>query len=392
MKCDIAEKTNFIKEVEKNIKELHILYNPNFKNAEWSAVEIRDGKAEAFYFDLNTDGKVSDDEKILPTTKKEEKFGRELPNGQSETVIGKHVEFVTPDFIMNTSDGRKVPFRALLIVEFAKEIQSSMWSPSCVLEGTSTIDGQPAMLILFANNSGSFTAYGRSSYYLSTNQEKLNQFMLRQPQYVPKETLSSLIRNKGQFYHLKFEGRHEKDKTVRAKLEKYTGALGEMTVKLLTDNLSSRMNSAYVAGVNDKTIYLNLSEGQSRLPTGTYKLNNAYIKYGEKDSNDWQVSIQQGPEFKVTPEGISTLEISKPALFIMSLDEKKRYERNPREQTTFSKGTKIYISTKIKGKYDEIFSRFSKKDSQNKYSIVEPAIRIVDSDGKEEASAKMRYG
>lgn len=394
----IAEETNFIKEVEKNIKELHIEYDPNFKNAEWSAIEIKDCKAVAFYFDLNADGKVSDEEKILPTTKKEEKFNRELPNGQSETVIGEHVEFVTPDFLMNTSEGWKVPFRVLLVVEVAKEIQTSMWSPSCVLEGTSSIAGEPAKLILFTDDSGSFTKYGQCSYYLSTSQEHLSQYMLKQLQHVPKETLSSLIRNKGQFYHLKFEDSHEKDKTVRITLEKYTGDFGDMSVKLASGkSLTSKLENAFISGGKYKTVYLNLSESRSKVPVETYKLSYAYISYGEENIHDWQVAIQRGqecPDFKITPETIYTVEIGKPAFFVKSLDEKKRYETNPKEQTDFSKGTKIYISTQIKGKTGEIFRRFAKKDPAKSSNFIdeEPLIKIVDSDGKEVASAKMKYG
>jgi hypothetical protein len=390
--------TKFITELKKNIKELHIEYNPNFKKAEWSAVEMKDGKVIAFYFDLNADGKVSDDEKILPNTKEERKLVTTQPNGQSNTIIAEEVEFVTPDFIMNTSDGRHVPFRVLLQGTFGKGIDSCMWSPSCVLEGTSTIDAEPAKLILFADDSGSFITYGQCSYYLSTNQERLSQYMLKQPQYVPKETLSSLINNKGQFYHLKFEGNHEKDKTIRVTLEKYTGAIGDLAVKLVSDkNLTSKLNSAFISGGKDKTVYLTISEGQSKVPVGIYKLSYAYINYGEKDSNDWQVTIQQGqegPDFKVAPESIYTVEIGRPALSVKSLDEKKRYENNPKEQTDFSKGTKIYVSTQIKGKASEVFSRFSKRDPAKLGSFIdeEPTIRIVDSDGKEVASAKMKYG
>jgi hypothetical protein len=124
--------TPFIKELKKEQKELKVVYNRNFKGMEWSAVEIKDKKPVAFYFDLNADGKVSDNEKILPVNTEQR---------SSSTTT----EFVTPDFTVTTKDNRKVPFRALLNVRTYKNRSNLnvMWSPSCVLEGTSTINGQP---------------------------------------------------------------------------------------------------------------------------------------------------------------------------------------------------------------------------------------------------------
>ena len=60
------EKSPFIAEVRKLDGEFSTVYNSHFKGAEWSAVEVKDSKAVAFYFDLNADGQVSENEKILP--------------------------------------------------------------------------------------------------------------------------------------------------------------------------------------------------------------------------------------------------------------------------------------------------------------------------------------
>ena len=83
------EETPFIKEVKAKGGEFSMAYNPYFKGAEWSAVEVKDNKAVAFYFDLNADGKVQDNEKILPIEDVE-------PGSANRT------EFVTPDFMMTT--------------------------------------------------------------------------------------------------------------------------------------------------------------------------------------------------------------------------------------------------------------------------------------------------
>src|SRR4030042_5023951 len=131
--------TPFIKALKKDIKDLHLVYNPNFGNAQWSALEMKGGKPVAFYFDLNADGKVSENEKILPIN-------------TEETAGTKTAEFVTPNFILRTGDGLQMPFRALLLVQIFGDSSSPscMWSPSFVLEGTSTLDEEPTKLILYA--------------------------------------------------------------------------------------------------------------------------------------------------------------------------------------------------------------------------------------------------
>jgi len=148
--------------VKKKVKNFETIYNPNFKGAEWSAVEIKDRKAVALYIDLDTNGKFSNNEKILP-------IQNPGPGSSNRS------EFVTPDFILKTQESRQVPFRALLQVDFYGQPArlNCMWSPSCVLEGTSTVNGQQAKLILFANGfSGSFKEFGRSSISLQAGKEK----------------------------------------------------------------------------------------------------------------------------------------------------------------------------------------------------------------------------
>lgn len=381
--------TQFIKELKRNIKELQIVYNQDLKKAELSAVELKAGKAVAFYFDLNADGKVSGNEKILPASKKEMKLLETQLNGQTKTIMAEEADFVTPDFIMNTSDNRQVPFRVLLQVAFGRGIRNCMWSPSCVLEGTSTIDGHPATLILYPDGfSGSFTKYGQCSYYLLTGQEKLGQDIYRQ-------TLSSLINHKGQFYHLSFEGSQEEGKTVRVILEKYNGPVGELAVRMVGEaNLMSKLNSARLSGSKDKTIYFSISAGQSRLPVQEYKLNYASMSYGTQNDNNWRVEFREGPKFQIDANSMCIVEIGKPTISIKAINEKKRYEPNSKEQLAFSKGTKIYISPQVRGKASELYGQFSKRDPTKPggYTEEQPVIRIVDSDGKEVTSAKMKYG
>ena len=367
--------TPFIKALKKDIKELQTVYNPEFGKAQWSAIELKDNKAVAFYFDLNTDGKVSDNEKILPS---------------KAPTASNWGEFVTPDFIMNTRDSHQVPFRVLLRVTFydSPPRAQCMWSPSCILEGTSTIDGVPAKLILFANGfSGSFKDFGRCSFSLQTGEEQTSRRVSRQ-------TLSSLLNHKGQFYQLKLQGSHEKDKAIRAILEKDTTATGTLAVKLIGDtNLKAKLSSASITGSKDTNINFSISGGQSTLPAGTYKLNRGNISYGTENDDQWRVSFTEGPEMTIAPENPCNVELGKPALSVKAIDEQKRYRTGAKEQSIYTKGTRIHLSREIKGKAGEFYGRFSQRnDDSRRYLDKEPKIRIVDPDGKEVVAAKMKYG
>ncbi len=369
--------TPFIKELKKDNKELHAVYNPDFGKAQWSAVEYKDKKALAFYFDLNADGKVSDNEKILP-----------IPAEKSGNSRG--TEFVTPDFIFNTSDGRQVQIRALLQVNFYGDSSrpQCMWSPSYVLEGISTVEGEPKKLILYTSGfSGSFKKFGWSSYSLLKKGEDSKE-------YVPKQMLSSIINHEGQFYHLKLYGSHEKDKSIRAVLEKYTGATGELAVQLTgKTNLSSKLRNTRIIGSKDATIQFNVPSGEAELPTGAYKLNRGYINYGAEKDNEWRLDFKEGPEFTIDADKANNVELGKPVLSISAVDEKKRYQSDTKEQTVYSRGTNIYISRIIKGRAGELYGRFSQREvNSGRYTDIQPDIRIVDADGKEVAAAKIEYG
>lgn len=370
--------TPFIKELKKDIKELHTVYNPEFGKAQWSALEIKDNKAVAFYFDLNSDGKVSDNEKILPVNIEEN------PNMRS-------TEFVTPDFVVRTGEGRYVPYRALLRVNFYGQSSrpNCMWSPSCVLEGTSTIDAEPTKLILYTSGfSCSFNEFGRCSYSLVANEEKTGSF-------VPRHILSSIINNNGQFYHLKLYGSHEEGKRIRAVLEKYTGTTGEMAVTMAGNtNLHTKLSYTDIVGSKDTTIRFNVLSGGAELPTGAYKLYSSYVSYGTEKDDEWRLNFKKGPEFIIEADKTSNIELGKPVLSITAVDEKKRYQRDVKEQTVYSKGTNVYITRVIKGKGGETYGRFSQRqeDSNTRYTDIKPEIRIVDANGKEVAATKIEYG
>jgi hypothetical protein len=369
--------TPFLADVRKTVKDIETVYNPNLKGAEWSAVEIKDKKAVALYVDLDADGKVSDNEKISPIQNTEY-------SSHNET------EFVTPDFIMKTRENREVPFRALLQVYDQQELPQCMWSPSCVLEGTSILNGKPTKLILFGDGfTGDFDKFGSCSYALQDPEESTRQ-------YISRHNLSSIINYKGQFYNLKLSGSYEKDKKIQVELEEYAGATGELALQLKPDkNLKTRLSYVGIVGVNDKTVRVrfNVPSEQTKVPVGVYKLCDGLINYGVKETNEWQLDFKKGPEFTIEADKTCNLQLGGPKLLISAVDENKRYQNDVKEQTVYSEGTNIYISRIIKGKGGELYGRFYQlNESSRNYNAIEPELKIVDSEGKEVAVAKIKYG
>ena len=362
---------------KRNIAGLHPVFNPDFCEArQWSAVEVKNGEVVAFHFDLNADGRVSDSEKIPPTS-------------TEKTENMKCWEFVTPDFLVNTAEGKQVPFRTLLRVQiFGSTNLNSMWSPSCVLEGTASFNGKPTKLILYSNGfDGSFQQFGRSSYSLGPVEKQTGQD-------VSRSALSSLVKYNGQYYRMKLQGDHRKDSTFRAVLEKFTGDTGEIGVELTGNSeLKAKLSSAKLTGSKDDTIRLNISDGQSELPAESYKLISGNINYGKETPDLWLVGISEGPEFEITAEKTCNVELGKPVLKVRAIYDSQRYHLNAEEKSVFSDETDIRFSAKIIGKAGERYDRFYQKpDKSLKYQPVEPTIRVVDSKGKEVASATMDYG
>jgi hypothetical protein len=193
---------------------------------------------------------------------------------------------------------------------------------------------------------------------------------------------------------MKLEDDHRKDSTFRVVLEKYTGSTGKIAVKLTGETeLKAKLSSAKLTGSKDDTIRLNISDGQSELPAESYKLISGYINYGKETTDLCRVGISEGPEFEITAEKPCIMEIGKPVLKVRAIYDSQRYHINAEEKSVFSDETDIRFSAKIIGMAGERYDRFfQRSDKSLKYQPFEPKIRVVDSKGKEVASATMDYG
>jgi len=372
-------KTNsFLQDVRKKASNLHYECNDNLAGRKWAAVEWHGREASAFYFDLNADGKLSDNERILPTRSS-----------------GQWVEFITPDFMQTMEEGGQTLCRVLLRVNFydGDAKPNCMWSAAALMEGSAKFNNRDTRLLLFASEPGGvFNKFGRSYYSLSP----ASQPGPEPSRYVPRNTLSSLITSEGKFYHLKVEGSYSNGLPARVVLTKDTSPTGALAVKLVGSNsLEATFSSLNLSGAEDKTIVLHVGSSKEKvtLPVGAYVLDAGMISYGPSDRQDWEVSFTKGPRATVKADQVSEQTLGQPTLQVRAVKERERYNRKATESAAFKKGTRIYLEPRIVGRAGEIFSRFRQGPAarRNK-SDRPPRITITGPDGKELLSKVMEYG
>jgi hypothetical protein len=373
-----AKADPFLQAVRQKASHLYYVCNYALTGRKWAAVEYRRRQAYALYFDLNADGKFSENERILPTRKAD-----------------AGVEFITPDFMQPTEGGGQMLCRVMLQVNFYKgsSTPNCMWSPAAVLEGSAKLNGQPARLLLFAGNpGGGFDQYGRASCSLLSS----NQARTVPGGYIPRETLSSLIASDGQFYHLKLDGHYSNGLPARVVLAKDTSPTGALAVKFVGSNaLQATFSWLDLRGAEDQTIFLRLSNSKEKLtlPEGAYILNNGMVSYGTSNRQDWEVSFTEGPRATVKAGEVFEQALGQPTLKVRAIKETDRYTSNPAESTTFKKGTLIYLEPRIVGLGNEVFGRFRQgSPARGDKTDRSPQVTITRADGKVLLSKNMEYG
>lgn len=376
-----TSKEPFIQEVRrKATKRLYCAEHALLKGRSVAAVEYEGHKLIALYFDLNADGKLADNERISPTKKTDD----------------YSVEFITPDFRLQ-EDGEAAAspgalFRVLLRASFYGRNQepNCIWSPACMLEGTTTIDGKNARMLLFANGfKGSFTKYGSASCALLFGDTSVDA-----GGYIPREPLSSLVRCDGRLYRLKFEGQRATGHAARAVLTRDTSPTGSLAVSLAgAQPLKAASDNVYLQGEDDKTVYITLTHLKDELPVGSYSLLRGGISYGETNSSDWQVSFSHGPKATLEAGKRTEVAIGEPVLSVRAVSAQERYTSDAKASSVFKKGTEIYLEPRIVGKGDVVLSRFTHRaGSSDQRADAPPKIVITSAAGKEVLSKTMEYG
>ncbi len=367
----------FLQEVRQKASGLSFVQQPSFKGRKWAAVEYQGRRATALYFDLNADGKLQDNERIPPT--------RKTPQG---------FEFITPDFIQPLDGGGSMLCRVLLQANFYGGGEPNcMWSPAALLEAKANFDGKPARLLLYAGRpGGAFDNYGSSSYSLLIG----DQPRFSPDQYVPRETLSSLINEDGKFYRLAIEGRRSNGLPARVVLTRDTSPTGFLALKFAgTNSVTGTISMLYLNGQNDKTVRFRVTAAKAniQLPVGTYSLASGVAAYGGPKGRDWEVSFSQGPWAAIKSGETAEVVLGQPVLKVRAVNERDRYNSEAVECASFKAGTSIFFEPKILGKNLEVYSRFRQMGQPQTGGVDRPpTVTITGPDGKKLLSKTMEYG
>jgi hypothetical protein len=373
---DQVKDSSFIGDVRKKGSRVYYVRSP-FRKREWAAVEYRHGQALALYFDLDGDGSLSENERILPTRKE-----------------GQAIEFITPDFIHHLEGGGQVLCRTLLQVTFYGDAKpTNFWSPAAVLEGKAVLNGRPARLVLFASSpGGDFDSYGSSFYALQLGEEAA----MNLP-YASRERLSRVICcGEGQFYRLTIEGRRTNGLPARAFLVKDGSPTGALAVKMAgpdSVSLPTTLKNLYLHGLDDKAVFLQAanSKGTVVLPEGTYELENGMANY-RSSNNDWEVLFFDTSVVRIKPSELCEVMLGEPSLTVRAVEARDRDRRQVTGLARFKQGTRIYIEPRIVGKGQQVFRRFRQANMRGQRVDRPPKITITRPDGKELLSQVMEYG
>ena len=377
-------KTNsFLEDVRKNASRLQYVAT-RFKGRRWAALEYRGRRPTALYFDVNANGKLDENERILPTQK-----------------VNEGIDFITPDFIQPLEDGGERLCRVLLNAYFYKgnAEPSTRWAAASLLDGAATFEGRPARLLLYASSpGGAYDQYGESECALLLG----DQTKIKANEYIPRQRLSGLISSESRFYRLKVEGMRSNGLPARVVLVKDSSPMGTVAVKLVGSNaVQTVVRSLSVRGVEDKTVFLQLfsANDQVSLPIGTYAVDSGLLAYGGgANSNEWEVSFlrpQNTGLFHLKSGEVTDQTLGLPTLQVQAVEERKRYDERATGSTTIKRGTRLYLQPRIVGKAEEVFKGFREATAtaaKGGKADRPPKITITGPDGKELLSKTMEYG
>jgi len=372
-----------------NLPKEKVIYIPRLPllaqagNESALALELDGDKSVALYVDLNGDGKLSPNEKILPSKEKSPRDPGTL--------------YVTPDFKVKTKNGKESPYRLFLIdgtysAAGGKVRHSPEFSPACLWEGAGVMDGKPFHLVLLDNDfDGQFTQFGQDGCALMPEAEYAKAL---ESGYLPRERLSRLVPIGQQFYTLRMETTPDGAQPARAVLTKSESPLGKIALELKgSEGMKAVLTSLYLCGREGDTFFNLAGKGaiEQALPVGSYLVENGAISYGSANPEEWLTDFSSGPEITVSADASCLLKLGQPKLTPSVVKRQDRYRPDAKPGAVFKKGDDIYCSPEVKGMASEKYRSFSRMSGDK---VPDPTIRIVDANGKEVASASisMPYG
>ncbi|MCP4453397.1 MAG: hypothetical protein GY809_18210, partial [Planctomycetes bacterium] len=291
----LDDDTSFIKDLKRHgIKNIRPVLNLEFKEAGVSALEIRKNRPVAFYVDLDGNGQVTANERIMP-----------LPSLDEDDA---QIYFLTPDFSFKNREDAQVCFRALLSVYPGQDQLSWSWTPACVLEGQTQVGDQQARLLLFPGGlAGTFDQFGRTDASLQIGDEQL----ASKPQ---RSNLSQLWHANGRFYRLVVKHPKDSQAALRVVMTEDTSPTGEVKAQLtFKEDATGEIQYAHIRGAApEDNISLALPMTSMSLPIGTYRLDRGGFRYGVNEDSQWHIDWTDGPKIRIEQGIENTVSLGSP--------------------------------------------------------------------------------
>ena len=371
------EETSFVKDLKRyGIKDFQLIYNFECTGFEISALELEEGKAVAFYIDLDANGKVTANERLAPLP----------PDPENE----RTTTFLTPDFSFTNRDEQRICSR--LMIRAGKyqgqDEFNCTWFSACVLVGQAQWGNQPVRLVLYpAAPAGDFDRFSRSNVSIQIGSDQ----MAKRPS---RSDLSRLCVVEDRFYRLSMQRPADDGAALRVIMSEDTSPTGQVQAALqLKDNASGKIRYARVTGESpDDNISLALPTSSMTLPVGRYRLDRGGLRFGVDEEDEWEVDMSEGPLFTVEAGKETAISLGNPKLSLSAIDNKRRYYADVESQTTFAVGTAIYLNREITGSAGESYGRFYTVNDEGRRQDVKAHLAIKDPGGKEILSQDLEYG
>ncbi len=347
------------------------------------AVEYKDRKALALYYDVDGDGKLAPGERIVPGS------------GRSQSPAA--FDFLTPDFTVTAGNGKTIPFRVLVRVRFHGAPEDLNQQPSILIasagwyEGTAQMNGETVRLMLFSELSErGYTIFRRSSMGLADSTQDMQQ-------WYDRAMFSSLMLHDGKFYRLVPEGSDAVDGSLKVHLYEDKSPRGSFALNISgSEGFKSRLGSGTLLGDTDRTILFAIDSQTHELPAGQYLISSGMIQFGRQSDEEYYTPFRDLPAFTVRGGNTVTIELGKPRVQVRVVKEKKRYDCRPDDvESLYTQNTPLYIDAAFIGQAGETYSTFYQYVQRETYRTREylnPHLKIVDDAGTQIVSQDLEYG